>query len=205
VRLQPSTQGNVLCVAQLRGGDLFAAKIFRPLNASGGAHDQGCSAAGGTSNDAQGLTLGTHIAGDGRIRSDISQIKRSGEQSFNHGRPGIENSPFDLRTRSKRMLEPAGGSPDQGLRMRHVRKIARAYCDADTLRARWTGRQEEEKIVNGMRDRKRLLRSPGPTKSSLFALAFKNSLLGENKKPTCQLLLGGGSKTFQLEFKSLDT
>jgi len=38
------------------------------------------------------------------------------------------------------------------------------------------------KIVNGIREFKQLLRSPGPAKPSLFALAFKNLLLGIKQK-----------------------
>jgi hypothetical protein len=38
-----------------------------------------------------------------------------------------------------------------------------------------------------------------------YLLWLQELLLGIKQKPTCQLFLGGGSETFQLEFKSLDT
>src|SRR6267142_7028114 len=118
-------------------------KIVRLLNASGGSHDQRCSAAGGACNDAQGLTIGSHVAGDGRIRSDISQIERSGEESFNHGRSSVEDFPLDARAGTEGLFKSALCSSDKGLRMRDVWKIACAHRDACALRTRRTGRKEE--------------------------------------------------------------
>src|SRR5258705_6665154 len=108
-------------------------KILGLPNAGRGTHDQGCSAAGGACNDAQSLGFGTHIAGDGRVWADVSQIKRSGEQCLNHGRSSVEDFPLDARTGTKGLNKSALSSSDKSLGMRDVWKIARAHRDAGAL------------------------------------------------------------------------
>jgi len=61
------------------------------------------------------------------------------------------------------------------------------------------------KIVSGIRDFKRLLRSPGPAKSSLFALAFKNWLLGIKQKTHLPSFPWRWVENFSARIKSLVT
>src|SRR5258707_9574769 len=65
--LQPVAQSHVLRVSELRGSDTLAVKIFGLLNSAVIAHDQGSTAAGRTSDYADGLAVGSDIAVDGRI------------------------------------------------------------------------------------------------------------------------------------------
>jgi len=115
-----------------------------------------------------------------------------GEQSFNHGWSGVEG-PFHSMCAPARACQIGPALVDR-VGMRDVWKIpartaTRVLCHVPD-RAR-----EEHENRHGIREFSNLLRSPVQL-SRASLLGLQKFVLGKKQKPTCQLFLGGGSKSF---------
>src|ERR1035438_8738527 len=120
VSLEPVAQGNVLRVAKLRRRDPLAVEVFWFVDAGIAAHNQGSAAAGSAGHDAKSLAIRANVAVDRRVWADVGHVNRSGEQSFDGGRPGVETGPLNLDLRAPGPLQPAVGFADHCLGVRDV-------------------------------------------------------------------------------------
>src|SRR5436190_48924 len=79
LRLQPSSTGNILRVAELRCGNFFSAKIRRSLDRTIQFDDECCASVRCTREDSDFFAVRFEMRVKGRALADISQIERPGK------------------------------------------------------------------------------------------------------------------------------
>ncbi len=125
---QPRAAGDILRVAELRCGDLFAPEIGGRLQIFVRLHHQRRPAVRRPGNDADLRPLRLRVGIQRRPRPDVGEIDRPRKDRLHRARPRIVGKPLDFHVRPEPLLKPPLPLPrkimrDQRLCMRDIRKM----------------------------------------------------------------------------------